>query len=150
MATGFSACTMCMSVCTTYLSVCAIYMSVCSTFVSVYYVHVSMHYTFVSMYILHILNQFSIARSVHNGSNAQLHSLAPWIQCTSDLLVGSIEQDVLQIGSSGQEMLCIGSSVHFHGMNERDIYLSLSICLSIYLCVHHCALQVCQRVPTWS
>ena len=36
-----------------------------------------------------------------------------WIQCTSDLHTGPIEQDVLYIRSNEQEMLCIGFSVQF-------------------------------------
>ena len=47
---------------------------------------------------------------------------AQWIQHASDLLTGSIEQDLLHIGSNGQEALHTGSSAQF-GMNGHDMYM---------------------------
>ena len=58
----------------------------------------------------HIFTLFKIAHSVRNGSNAQLQGLARWIQCTSHLLTGPIDQHMLHTGSNGQDMLCTGFS----------------------------------------
>ena len=59
---------------------------------------------------------------MHNGSSAQPQVLAQWIQSASDLPISSIEQDVLHIGSNGQETLRIGSIAQF-GMTKLDTYM---------------------------
>ena len=63
-----------------------------------------------------------------NGSNAHpvgsVHNLKILLNAhLICMLFSSIEQDVLDIGSNGQEMLRTGSYTQF-GMNERDILKS--------------------------
>ena len=66
---------------------------------------------------------------MHKRTSVQPQDLAQWIQCASDLLMGSIEKDMLHTGSNGQETLRIGSNAQF-GVNKYHI-----LCVCLCVCV---------------